>query len=140
MQALAELAVEEERWEDAQQLVAGHPELAETVCLPWAEWLVAKGSFHEARLAYRYRAALPAVLTHKLVDRCCSSSFWHLSKCWQNVLQFESSTCPRCFWLLADPLIPHPSALWTSLWCSVCIQHTQCDFSFVTSVTSALSH
>ena len=57
MQALAELAVEEERWEDAQQLVAGHPELAETVCLPWAEWLVAKGSFHEARLAYRYLTA-----------------------------------------------------------------------------------
>lgn len=53
MQALAELAVEEERWEDAQQLVVGHPELAETVCLPWAEWLAAKGRFHEARLAYR---------------------------------------------------------------------------------------
>lgn len=52
-QALAELAVDEQRWEDAQQLVAGHPELAETVCVPWAEWLVARGSFHEARLAYR---------------------------------------------------------------------------------------
>ena len=53
MQALAELAVEEERWEDAQQLAAEHPDLAETVCLPWAEWLVARGSFQEARLAYR---------------------------------------------------------------------------------------
>ena len=53
IQALAELDVEEERWEDAQQLVAGHPELAETVCVPWAEWLVAKGDFHKARLAYR---------------------------------------------------------------------------------------
>lgn len=54
MQALAELAVEQQRWEDAQQLVADHPELAETVCVPWAEWLVAKGDFHKARLAYRY--------------------------------------------------------------------------------------
>ncbi|KAL3157460.1 hypothetical protein ABBQ32_011927 [Trebouxia sp. C0010 RCD-2024] len=53
MQALAELAVEQQRWEDAQQLVADHPELAETVCVPWAEWLVAKGDFHKARLAYR---------------------------------------------------------------------------------------
>lgn len=53
MQALAELAVEQQRWEEAQQLVADHPELAEAVCVPWAEWLVAKGNFHEARLAYR---------------------------------------------------------------------------------------
>lgn len=72
MQALAELAVEEERWEDAQQLVVGHPELAETVCLPWAEWLVAKGRFYEARLAYRYLTALSATLTQKLV--CCAAA------------------------------------------------------------------
>jgi len=53
-QALAELAVEAERWEEACQLAADHPDLAQTVCLPWAEWLVARGSFQEARLAYRY--------------------------------------------------------------------------------------
>lgn len=53
-QALAELAVEAERWEEACQLATDHPDLAQTVCLPWAEWLVARGSFQEARLAYRY--------------------------------------------------------------------------------------
>ncbi|KAA6424241.1 MAG: intraflagellar transport protein [Trebouxia sp. A1-2] len=52
-QALAELAVEAERWEEACQLATDHPDLAQTVCLPWAEWLVARGSFQEARLAYR---------------------------------------------------------------------------------------
>jgi len=45
--------VEAEKWEEACQLAADHPDLAETVCLPWAEWLVARGSFQEARLAYR---------------------------------------------------------------------------------------
>lgn len=57
-QALAELAVEAERWEEACQLAADHPDLAETVCLPRAEWLVARGSFQDARLVYRYGSPL----------------------------------------------------------------------------------
>ena len=78
MQALAELAVEEERWEDAQQLVADHPELADTVCLPWAEWLVAKGSFHEARLAYRcLTASTDCSFAEQSV--CCTATSRHCS-------------------------------------------------------------
>ncbi len=53
-QALAELAVEAEKWEEARQLADDHPDLCETVFSPWAEWLVSRGSFQEARLAYRY--------------------------------------------------------------------------------------
>ena len=88
MQALAELAVEEERWEDAQQLVVGHPELAETVCLPWAEWLVAKGSFHKARSAYRYLPALSALCTEACLLR--RSSFQHLRCC---IVNAEEMLC-----------------------------------------------
>lgn len=77
MQALAELAVEEERWEDAQQLVAGHPELAEAVCLPWAEWLVARGSFHEARSAYRYFTASCHYGACVEASLPCHSTPWH---------------------------------------------------------------
>ena len=54
VQALAELAVEAEDWDEAQLLAVQHPELSHTVCLPWAEWLVARGSFQEARCAYRW--------------------------------------------------------------------------------------
>ena len=62
MQALAELAVEGEKWEEAEQLAAQHPELSQAVCLPWAEWLLSKGSFQQARQAYRYYPPLLAAL------------------------------------------------------------------------------
>lgn len=78
MQALAELAVEEERWKDAQQLVADHPELADTVCLPWAEWLIGKGSFHEARLAYRcLTPSTDCNFAEQIV--CCTATSRHCS-------------------------------------------------------------
>jgi len=62
-QALAELAVEAERWEEACQLAADHPDLAETVCLPWAEWLLPE-------VASR-RHALPTGTVHPQSLACC---------------------------------------------------------------------
>lgn len=76
MQALAELAVEGEKWDEAQQLAAHHPDVSQAVFLPWAEWLVSRGSFQEARLAYRY-------------------CLWPTVSC-SNMTQPSSSVLPQC--------------------------------------------
>lgn len=52
-QALAEIAVEEERWDEALSLLRRHPDLAETVVLPRAEWLLAQDRPEEAYSAYK---------------------------------------------------------------------------------------
>ncbi|KAK9811224.1 hypothetical protein WJX72_000251 [[Myrmecia] bisecta] len=51
--ALAELAVEGEKWDEARELVRAHPDLRTTVCLPHARWLLQAGRFDEACTAFR---------------------------------------------------------------------------------------
>jgi predicted Zn-dependent protease len=53
MQGLAELAVEEGRWEEALSLLRRHAELAPTVALPYAHWLLAQGRARDAYRTYR---------------------------------------------------------------------------------------
>ena len=50
--------MEAEDWGEARRLAAQHPELNQAVCLPWADWLLSRGSFQEARLAYRWQIIL----------------------------------------------------------------------------------
>ena len=52
-QGLAEIAVEEERWDEALSLLRRHPDLAETVALPRAAWLLAQDRPEEAYSAYK---------------------------------------------------------------------------------------
>ena len=53
MQGLAELAVEEGRWEEALSLLRRHAGLAPIVALPYAQWLLAQGGATDAYSAYR---------------------------------------------------------------------------------------
>ncbi|KAL0031263.1 hypothetical protein WJX77_012099 [Trebouxia sp. C0004] len=91
-QALAELAVEAENWEEARQLATDHPDLAETVCLPWAEWLIARGSFQDARLAYRQagRWQESERILQQLVDNAVAQHQYSLAASLHHQLAMEA--------------------------------------------------
>ena len=54
-QALAEMYVAAEMWEDGAIMAAGHPDVAPIVLLPYARWLVAQRRLEDAREAFRCR-------------------------------------------------------------------------------------
>jgi hypothetical protein len=53
MQAVAEIAVAEERWDEAAELLKQHADMAQAVALPWARWLTAQGRPGDAYAVYR---------------------------------------------------------------------------------------
>jgi Tfp pilus assembly protein PilF len=54
VQAIAEMAVAEEKWEEALDLIKQHADLVQTVALPWGKWLSFRGRLEEAYQAYRW--------------------------------------------------------------------------------------
>jgi len=53
IQGLLHLNLEFKKWDDALQLIEGHPEYAPQVYLPYAQWLVENDRFDEAQEAYK---------------------------------------------------------------------------------------
>ena len=51
-QALAEIAIEEDRWEEALMLLKRHPDLCQIVAVPRARHLLANGCHEEAYAMY----------------------------------------------------------------------------------------
>jgi len=67
LKALMQLNVEMLKWEEAFALLEGHPEYAEEVYLPYAEWLALNDRFDEAQDAFR-RANKP-LLALKMLEQ-----------------------------------------------------------------------
>lgn len=89
LKALLNLHVELEKWEDAFRVVKQNPDLKSLLYVPYAEWLISKDKFEEAKEAYKEANNLQQGL--KLMERLttnaieekrfhdASSFFWKLA-------------------------------------------------------------
>ncbi|KAF4678197.1 hypothetical protein FOL47_003259 [Perkinsus chesapeaki] len=69
-ESLVRLHVNENRWEEAFQLAREHPDLAEEIYLPWANWLVSNDRYEEAQEAFQKagRSDLSSSMLRQLID------------------------------------------------------------------------
>lgn len=86
--------MEAEDWEEAQRLAAQHPELSRAVCLPWADWLLSRGSFQQARLAYR---SLPKDCCFKFCLEKVMSKHMCLYSGWTTYKSLPENCCFKLF-------------------------------------------
>lgn len=67
-QALVEVLVAGQRWEEARAAAGGQAALLPLVCRPLGAWHEAHGRVDEARQAYRHAAAAPLPRRHNPAD------------------------------------------------------------------------
>jgi intraflagellar transport protein 122 len=72
LRALLNLHVELEKWEEAFRVVKQNPELKAALYIPYAEWLVNKDKFEEAREAYKEANDLGKAL--KLIQKLTNNA------------------------------------------------------------------
>ena len=72
LKALLNLHVELEKWEDAFRVVKQNPDLKSLLYVPYAEWLISKDKFEEAKEAYKEANNLQQGL--KLMERLTNNA------------------------------------------------------------------